>query len=566
MTLSIRALANADDCLVVWRAPTIPGCLGFQLERESTQDGVTRIAVIDNRLGLVGDPGAPFEHQPSSRWPFRRYAWTDFQAPVGASLRYRVTPVFDVGGNNHVDVGQQSTWSAPVTQTGIAGDCAAYFNRGVALSQFMARELKGDYSPAALRAFKDSLADTENRLRTFLGGDILHQLLSLLDAATADPGCQLYAALYELTDEQLIGKLEALGARAHLVLSNGSSKSAPDDENEAARERLKAAGVEVHDRMLYSKGLGHNKFVVVTEGGNATKVWTGSANWMRTGLCTQINNAIVVSSADVAKAYLAQWNRLRDAGSDVTGGLKQSNSVAKPLGADNELWFTATSNREDLDRVAAIVGEATESVQFLMFMPGTNGVLQSLLALRRAKPELYFYGVVNSLTQAGRNGTVDLLSGDEKKRYPYSVIEPEGVRESLTSWAAEITRRDFVGNQNNPNIGHAIVHSKVIVVDAFTDHPIVITGSHNFSDSASRKNDENLIVIRGNRELAQKYVVNIVSVYEHYRWRQFVNSRVAAGQPVGGAQPRDDTWQAKKQTEPRQVALWKLLALPAPAP
>lgn len=561
MTLSIRAIANADDCLVVWHAPTLPGCLGFQLERESTHGGVPTIAVLDNRLGWAGDPSQPFEHQPSSRWPFRRYAWTDFQAPLGASLRYRVTPVFDQAGKNFVDTAQQSPWSNAVTQSGDAGDCAVYFNRGVALSQFMARELKGDYSPAALRAFKDSLADTENRLRKFLGGDILRELLSQLDAAISDTKRELYAALYELTDEQLIGKLEALGARAHVVLSNGSSKSAPDDENESARERLKAAGVEVHDRMLYSKGLGHNKFVVLTEAGVPIKVWTGSANWMRTGLCTQMNNALIVNDAAVAEAYLAQWQLLRDAGSDVPATLKQANSVAKNPSANKELWFTATSQREDLDRVAEIVGEAKQSVQFLMFMPGTNGVLQSLLALRQAKPTLFFYGVVNSLTQSGRNGTVELLSGDELKRFPYSVIEPEGIRDSLTSWAAEITRRDFVGNQQNPNIGHAIVHSKVIVVDAFTDHPIVISGSHNFSDSASRKNDENLIVIRDNPALAQKYVVNIVSVYEHYRWRQFVNSRVAAGQPVGDAQPRDDAWQARKQQDARQIALWKLLGL-----
>lgn len=561
MTLSIRAIANADDCLVVWHGPTLPGCLGFQLERESTHGGSPTIAVLDNRLGWAGDPSQPFEHQPSSRWPFRRYAWTDFQAPLDSSLRYRVTPVFDKAGRNFVDTAHQSPWSNAVTQSGDAGDCAVYFNRGVALSQFMARELKGDYSPAALRAFKDSLADTENRLRKFLGGDILRELLSLLDAAISDTKSELYAALYELTDEQLIGKLEALGARAHVVLSNGSSKSAPDDENESARERLKAAGVEVHDRMLYSKGLGHNKFVVVTEAGVPIKVWTGSANLMRTGLCTQMNNALIVNDAAVAEAYLAQWQLLRDAGSDVPATLKQANSVAKNPSANKELWFTATSHREDLDRVAEIVGEAKQSVQFLMFMPGTNGVLQSLLALRQAKPTLFFYGVVNSLTQSGRNGTVELLSGDELKRFPYSVIEPEGIRDSLTSWAAEITRRDFVGNQQNPNIGHAIVHSKVIVVDAFTDHPIVISGSHNFSDSASRKNDENLIVIRDNQALAQKYVVNIVSVYEHYRWRQFVNSRVAAGQPVGDAQPRDDAWQARKQNDARQIALWKLMGL-----
>lgn len=47
----------------------------------------------------------------------------------------------------------------------------------------------------------------------------------------------------------------------------------------------------------------------------------------------------------------------------------------------------------------------------------------------------------------------------------------------------------------------------------------LITGSHNFSDSASRKNDENFLVVRKNADLALKYSVAINAVYDHYRWR-----------------------------------------------
>jgi len=34
-----------------------------------------------------------------------------------------------------------------------------------------------------------------------------------------------------------------------------------------------------------------------------------------------------------------------------------------------------------------------------------------------------------------------------------------------------------------------------------------------------KKNDENLIIIQGNASLAQSYAVNILSVYDKYRWR-----------------------------------------------
>jgi phosphatidylserine/phosphatidylglycerophosphate/cardiolipin synthase-like enzyme len=73
----------------------------------------------------------------------------------------------------------------------------------------------------------------------------------------------------------------------------------------------------------------------------------------------------------------------------------------------------------------------------------------------------------------------------------YDVVQPEGRAQATARWAAEITRQQFLHN-----VGHAIIHSKVLLVDPFGDHPIVVTGSHNFSKSASSANDENFIVIR----------------------------------------------------------------------
>jgi phosphatidylserine/phosphatidylglycerophosphate/cardiolipin synthase-like enzyme len=50
----------------------------------------------------------------------------------------------------------------------------------------------------------------------------------------------------------------------------------------------------------------------------------------------------------------------------------------------------------------------------------------------------------------------------------------------------------------------------------------VITGSHNFSGSASSKNDENFVILRDNQALAQEYAAHILSVYQHYRWLNVV--------------------------------------------
>ena len=42
-----------------------------------------------------------------------------------------------------------------------------------------------------------------------------------------------------------------------------------------------------------------------------------------------------------------------------------------------------------------------------------------------------------------------------------------------------------------------MVHSKVVLIDPFGNHPVLMTGSHNLGPKASGTNDENLLIIRG---------------------------------------------------------------------
>lgn len=106
-------------------------------------------------------------------------------------------------------------------------------------------------------------------------------------------------------------------------------------------------------------------------------------------------------------------------------------------------------------------------------------------------------------------------------------------------------------------IGFAIVHSKLIVVDPFTD-PVVVTGSHNFSSAASQKNDENSVIVRGNGELARHYAAHILSVYHHYRWLAFVHELQGAGKSPDGYLKTSDLWQDSqlKGVAKRELDFW----------
>lgn len=51
-------------------------------------------------------------------------------------------------------------------------------------------------------------------------------------------------------------------------------------------------------------------------------------------------------------------------------------------------------------------------------------------------------------------------------------------------------------------------HNKVIVIDPRGSHPVLVTGSFNFTQTAQRDNAENVLIVRGDADLAQRYADN----------------------------------------------------------
>jgi phosphatidylserine/phosphatidylglycerophosphate/cardiolipin synthase-like enzyme len=184
--------------------------------------------------------------------------------------------------------------------------------------------------------------------------------------------------------------------------------------------------------------------------------------------------------------------------------------------------FTRAHRQVDLRALDEVVESARRGVLFLMFMPGASGVLATERRLAAERPDLLVRGVVSELPRGRadeRTGPTTALrvtlfgTGPDTApaRHVEDVVQPAGLPRPAAGWAVEATREQFLGN-----VGHAIIHSKVLVVDPFTDDPTVVTGSHNFSLSASEENDENFMVIRGDRVLAEAYGVNVQSAWRHY--------------------------------------------------
>jgi len=544
MTIQIEAFANSDDVLVAWRSDKpIADCVGFELRR--TRNGAEE--VVNNRITFDGENVDASKQAPSDKSPIRRYAWTDHEPNEGDQVSYLVIPVIQKGNNSPApDELQKSPPSAQVTLSGkVSESFSCYFNRGLVISQFMAKELHGDFSDANLKKFKNDLNTAEeNRIRDFLGGDLRKSLLELLDQLKEDDG-HVFLAMFELSDEALVGKLKELGPKAHLVLSNGAHTSREDDENEDARHTLNNAGCDIHDRMLPAGVLGHNKFVVVCDKSQKPMVaLSGSTNWSPTGLCTQINNVIQIVDEKFAQIFLDQWNRLKDAGNTTPASLVTENSKvksAKTTKGDGkvDVWFTRSSHQQEMDAVVDLIKQAKQGIVFLMFQPGGSPILNAVVRMQADNSSLFVKGVISTASPDDLDATahVTLVQRDGIHVQDFRIVQPQGLH-AVGNFAAEVMRGTFLHD-----IGFAIVHSKVIVIDPNGDSPIVVTGSHNFSASASGKNDENLMIIEGNKALAKAYAVNVQGVFDHYRFRAVANMMEKEGKDVVDVMKDPKSWQ-----------------------
>lgn len=326
--------------------------------------------------------------------------------------------------------------------------------------------------------------------------------------------------------------------------------------------------------------------------GKPQQVLTGSTNWTTSGLCTQANNGLIINDAAVAQDFLDAWNRLKAAGNGYPPELIQGNSTAKTYTVDGcqvTPWFAATSAAQDLTYARKLIDGAQDGILFLFFNPGIFQqdptrwtLLQNILerhnpANANCNPNLYMRGVVNQ-TIAGLTSDaapkaanqsnplhdptapapVTLIKGGgDTQPIPLgnSVMVPHNIKTKFHTWEQELLGASMVN-----------IHSKVIVIDPFGQHPVLMTGSHNLGYKASTENDDNLVIVEGNAPLAAAFAINIISIYQNYRWNSYVEAH-RQDPKVWHGLVDNDAWQASYLTgaELAETKFWMGAQTAAPA-
>jgi hypothetical protein len=554
------AFANNDVVTIAWSYGVKPeGCMGFALYRIDANAQETALpshAVF---------PGETIEaNQTTAQYPIQKFYWKDVYARlVGEqsghfTFRYKVVPLEGKPGALRPMSSLPILTTNEVTVSGVCSvSLTAIFNRGLISTQHVSQALDGDISK---NKFLTMIKDPANQLRKDLAGDITGTLTGFV--ARAKKAGTIYAALYELTDVELVQALVDIGKKLNIVVANIVAKPDPGGseekagENDPAETKLKASAGSLLYRKPPSGHIVHNKFLIYVDSSNMPQaVLTGSCNWTDTGLCAQTNNSIVIEDQAVAGRYMAYWNKLK---ADEVGyekgkpfqdaPLRTFNSTSKNLRLDPDSdepstmtsYFSPNTPRQrsrtrgrteacpvDMKDLSDRVMAAKNAVLFLAFIPGTPSIVDFAAAAQKANKNLFVRGCVTSPDAAG-NFYYDLKGTSPPKKQ-------KGVKSSAAPQDARVIAAEALGKTIPPGwqkellkAGFAITHDKIVVIDPFAEDCVVVTGSHNLGYQASYNNDENLLLIEGNKKLAMAYATHVLDVYDHFSWRWAENQNTTA--------------------------------------
>lgn len=228
-------------------------------------------------------------------------------------------------------------------------------------------------------------------------------------------------------------------------------------------------------------GIMHNKFIIIDAdhaNPNAPIVWTGATNFTDDQITVDANNVIIFQDQSLARAYKIEFEEML---SGAFSNDKTNNTPKKFIigGKNVEAYFSPTDDANQAIR------EAIWSADYDLYF--------GLLSFTRAD-------IAYAITDEDEDGTfvAGIINdfGDDTGEAIYNIL------------------LEVLGNRVRLNNMNNIFHHKYAIVDPnlATSNPTVVTGSHNWTNSAQFRNDENTVVVH-DATIANIYYQEFVKRY-----------------------------------------------------
>jgi hypothetical protein len=533
--LKVHAVAGTYVVVLGLHLPEgdCPGLLGFSIHRVD-HTGNEAFFLSGMKAFAETDPGFPPGSLYSTRdHPIQSFQWADYSAEPGHRYTYTVTAL---KGVPTALVPHAATTVTVRTESPETGDHDIYFNRGVAASQAYVRRF-GNYPPdkvANRKAFEWLSRGLNEALEAFIRSCV--------------PGRDaLRIAAYEFNYARLLNVIKDAVARGVEVRAVYDARK--EKPREANRSAVAASGLQAIclERTRPKSYISHNKFIVKLSDGVPTAVWTGGTNFSEGGIYGHSNVAHVVEDGAIAAKFLAYWNAL--AQDPESAPLKDEVEVISPLphGRPPKGTTVIFSPRENLDALLwyADLARKAENGLMMTFAFGMNDIFKDVYANGRARLRLALLEKKTRPMRPGPERDAEEGKIQQLRNMPENVFAVgEFIRtNAIDGWV----RERLTGLNSNVRF----VHNKFMLIDPLSNDPVVVAGSANFSDASTRENDENMIVTRGNRRVADVYLGEFMRLYSHHAFRESLQFRKPAAPPK--PLRTDDWWRDYFGNTPRSI-------------
>ena len=285
-------------------------------------------------------------------------------------------------------------------------------------------------------------------------------LVTSLDSARVAIDMAAYSLNLKDVESSLL-HAQQRGVQVRIVMESGNMKATAPTE-------LIAAGISIIGDQLSS--LMHDKFVVI----DRTEVWTGSMNFTETGTYSDNNNLLHIRSPEMAEDYETEFNQMfveKKFGSKLVSETPHPSLTldSTPL----NIYFSPADHIQT--SLLPLINNAQTSICFLAYSFTSDPLGQAIR--QRAAAGVKVSGVVEEDQVKSNVGT------------EYDAFRQAGLD---------------VHMDGNPGL----MHHKVFIID----NQIVVTGSYNFTASAEKSNEENLLVIN-NPEIAVEFMKEFQRVH-----------------------------------------------------
>lgn len=242
-----------------------------------------------------------------------------------------------------------------------------------------------------------------------------------------------------------------------------------DNMNDKVPSALQAAGITIVGD--HRDGLMHNKFMII----DRSDVWSGSMNFTYTGTYEDNNNLVRINSPEAAADFTVEFD---------------------------EMYKDDFFGQDVISHTPYPSIEISNSSMDILFSPDDHAAKKIISLLRNASKSIYFLAYSFTANDFG-----DVIRQKAKDGLIIEGVMDEGQIKSNTG--TEFPAFIQAGLPVYPDGNPGLMHHKVIIID----EKIVITGSYNFTASAERTNDENVIIFY-DKQAATDYLKEFQRLFE----------------------------------------------------